>query len=88
MVVVSRNRGGAYIVAELDGTVLDRPIAAFRVIPYLARRSITISLEHLDVPFERVREMEESDTLGDDEPEASDIPDELDDESSASEDEE
>ncbi|KAI0037609.1 hypothetical protein FA95DRAFT_1506764, partial [Auriscalpium vulgare] len=38
LVVISRNRGGAYILAELDGSVLDRPIAAFRVIPYFTRR--------------------------------------------------
>ncbi|KZT66698.1 hypothetical protein DAEQUDRAFT_645271, partial [Daedalea quercina L-15889] len=73
MVMVSRNRGGAYIIAELDGTVLDRPIATFRVIPYLARRSITISLEHLDIPSKRLQEMEQSDTLGDDEPDVSDL---------------
>ena len=38
MVVVGRNRGGAYLLAELDGAVLDRPVAAFRLIPYFARK--------------------------------------------------
>lgn len=66
MVVVARNRGGAYLIAELDGTVLDRPIAAFRVVPYLARRSIQIDLDRLDIPRSRLEELETSDDLGDD----------------------
>ena len=66
MVVISRNRGGAYLIAELDGTLLDRPIAAFRVIPYLPRRSIHFDLSNVDVTLERLREMEQSDSWGDD----------------------
>ena len=42
LIVISRNKGGAYIVSELDGSVLDRPIAAFRVIPYFARTALDI----------------------------------------------
>lgn len=59
LVVVSRNRGGAYIIAELNGTVFDRPVAQFRVIPYLARKSIPLSFDLLDVPTSRIQEMEE-----------------------------
>ena len=29
LIVISQNKGGAYIIAELDGSVFDRPIAAF-----------------------------------------------------------
>jgi hypothetical protein len=29
LIVLSRNKGGAYIIAELDGSVFDQPIAAF-----------------------------------------------------------
>jgi hypothetical protein len=29
LVVVSRNKGGAYIISELNGSVFDRPVAAF-----------------------------------------------------------
>ena len=37
LLVVTRNGGGAYILAELDGAVFQHPVAAYRVIPYLAR---------------------------------------------------
>ena len=40
--LVSRNKGGAYIITELNGSVFDRPVAAFRVIPYFAHTSIAI----------------------------------------------
>ena len=42
LVVISRNKGGAYIICELNGSVFDRPVAAFRVVPYFARRSLTL----------------------------------------------
>ena len=61
LVVVSRNRGGAYIISEINGTVFDRPIAQFRVIPYLARSRIDIpDLSVLDVPARRILDMESS----------------------------
>ena len=62
LIVISRNKGGAYIVAELDGSVFDRPIAAFRVIPYFARSTLDIpSLEDLlDISKERLSQMKES----------------------------
>ncbi|RPD52796.1 hypothetical protein L227DRAFT_514230, partial [Lentinus tigrinus ALCF2SS1-6] len=61
-VVVSRNRGGAYIVAELNGAVFDRPVAAFRLIPYLAREDvIPLPPDALDTDEERLREMEQFD---------------------------
>ncbi|KAI0323373.1 hypothetical protein GY45DRAFT_1264682, partial [Cubamyces sp. BRFM 1775] len=70
-VVLARNRGGAYIVCELDGAVLDRPIAAFRLVPYLARTHVDLNWldddEYLDISTARLREMESSNSLGDDE---------------------
>lgn len=44
MVVVKRLTGGAYILAELDGSVWQNKVAAVRVVPYLARKRV----EHSD----------------------------------------
>jgi hypothetical protein len=62
MITVSRNRGGAYIICDMDGTLAHAPVAAFRVIPYFAREVLLIpDLErHLDVSVSRLREMERS----------------------------
>jgi hypothetical protein len=66
LIFISRNKGGAYILAELDGSLFDRPIAAFRLIPYFARSRIDLPpLEDLlDVSVARLRELEHS-TLAD-----------------------
>jgi hypothetical protein len=66
MIVVSRNYGGAYIVCELDGTVLHCPIAAFRVIPYFARSTIYLPEEFIDIDTSRLREMEATNDSEDD----------------------
>ena len=42
MIVVSRNRGGAYILAEMNGAVLSRPIGAFHIILYFPQCTITL----------------------------------------------
>ena len=62
LVIISRNRGGAYIICELNGSVFDRPVAAFRVVPYFARKSITLPDldKFLDIPAQRLRDMESS----------------------------
>ena len=62
LIIISRNKGGAYIIAELDGSVFDRPIAAFRVIPYFARTELTLPslADLLDISQQRLRELEGS----------------------------
>ena len=77
-IVVSKSKGGAYIIAELNGAVFDRPVAAFRVVPYQARKSIELPpLDSLlDISLARLKEMEDS-TLID--PEDDELNDQLDD---------
>ncbi|KDR81133.1 hypothetical protein GALMADRAFT_35229, partial [Galerina marginata CBS 339.88] len=62
LIVISRNKGGAYIIAELDGSLFDRPIAAFRVIPYFPRQRLDLPPLDLllDVSRSRLRELEDS----------------------------
>ena len=64
LIVITRNKGGAYVLAELDGSVFDRPFAAFRVIPYFARTSLDIPDPEtlLDISKERLMEMKNSET--------------------------
>ena len=59
---MSCNKGGAYIIAKLDGSVFDRPVAAFRVIPYFACTSITIPPldKLLDISQSQLIQMEQS----------------------------
>jgi hypothetical protein len=60
LIFISRNKGGAYILSELDGALLHRPVAAFRIIPYFARKHIDIPPldQLLDVSMARLRELE------------------------------
>lgn len=68
LIVIARNRGGAYLLCELDGTVLDRPTAAFRVIPYFTRKTIPLPASFEDTSPERLRELVASNSQGDDDP--------------------
>ena len=62
LIVISKNKGGAYIIAELDGTLFDRPIAAFRLVPYFARKRIALPplKDLLDISKERLDELRKS----------------------------
>lgn len=77
LVVISRNRGGAYILAELNGTLYHAPVAAFRLIPFFARTSIPLPPldEFIDVSSTRLKEMEASDKANEDDSEPTALPD-------------
>ena len=60
LVIIGRNKGGAYIICELNGSVFDRPVAAFRVVPYFARKSIPLPKlnDFLDIPTDWLQRYE------------------------------
>ena len=78
LVVLSRNRGGAYILCELDGSVLHRPVAAFRIIPYFPRKSLKIPNSILVIDTTRLRELKVTDEIDKDHDETFDVFDEHD----------
>ncbi|KAL0954295.1 hypothetical protein HGRIS_003297 [Hohenbuehelia grisea] len=62
LIVIGRNYGGAYVLCELDGTVLHRPVATFRLVPYFARMTpIYLPENFLDISDPRLQEMLHSD---------------------------
>ena len=75
LVMLARNKGGAYIICDLNGSVFDRPVAAFRVIPYFARKSLLLPDldKFIDISTERLRSMEKSTTSGPDDEDADDM---------------
>ena len=79
LIVISQNKGGAYIVSKLDGSVFDHPIAAFRVIPHSARQCINIPPldELIDISTRRLHELEDS-TTADPDDDSDDLTDEED----------
>jgi len=60
MIIISHNKGGAYILCDLDGTLAHAPVAAFRVVPYFVRKSLDIPdiQRHIDVTAARLKQME------------------------------
>jgi hypothetical protein len=66
LIVVSRNHNaGAYVICELDGSVIQRPIAAFRLLPYFARTTIPLPDNFLDIDAPRLRRLEQTTVVDD-----------------------
>ncbi len=59
LVVLGQNKGGAYILCELDGSTFARPIAAYRLIPYFAWQKIDLPDINaiIDVPEARMKQL-------------------------------
>jgi hypothetical protein len=55
------------VLCELNGSVFDHPVAAFRVIPYFARKALALPNlnDYLDVPISHIEEMEQSTSSSD-----------------------
>ena len=63
LVVIGRSRGGAYAIAELDGSVFDKKVAAFRVVPYFARKEIELPKDlgdFIDISMEKLEDLIDS----------------------------
>ena len=71
LIVVTRNKGGAYVLAELDGAVFQHPVAAYRVIPYLARTTpLEVLARDLDISDAALRILEDAVDAGEDDMDA------------------
>jgi hypothetical protein len=65
LIIIVCNRRGAYILSELNDAVLDRLVAAFRVIPYFAQLTIPLSEHFKDVLPQRIQTMVDDNSQGD-----------------------
>ena len=65
LIVILRNKGSAYIISELNGSVFDCLIATFRIIPYFARQRINMPPldELINITSHQLRELEDTTLL-------------------------
>ena len=63
LIVIRQSSGGSYLLAEMDGAVLYRKVALFRVIPYHARKEIDLPRnihELIDLSEEGLKALEDT----------------------------
>ena len=68
--VVRRTQGGSYVLQELDGTVMRKGIAAFRLLPYIKRTDALLQQlagQADDLPESRARDILDEEDSDDDE---------------------
>ena len=69
MIVVAVNKGGSYILAEMNGAVWQQKVAKFRVIPYFARERVEIPEGIMNIidagesELERIRAQPEDESI-------------------------
>ena len=61
LIIISHNKGGAYIICELDGSILHHPVTAFWLLPYLARKPIGLPDGFINIDTKCLRQMEDMD---------------------------
>jgi hypothetical protein len=66
LIVIARNYGRAYILCKLDGTIFHRPIAVFRLLPYLARKSIPLPPNFTDIDSHQLEAIRRTTDVDDD----------------------
>ena len=62
MIVISRKRGGSYVLAEMDGAILHQKVGVLQVIPYFARKQKNIH-ELIDVSTSTLKGIESAEDI-------------------------
>ena len=62
-IVILRNKGEAYIICELDGSVFHRLIAAFKVLSYFSRKSIPLPNNFLNINLFQLHKLKETELM-------------------------
>ncbi len=59
LVILGRNKGGAYLLCKLDGATFARPVATFRLLPYFTRKKIDVPDINaiIDVPPAQINDL-------------------------------